>query len=424
MASVAAMLAATATAQGTFGEGMQFDGRYPECVPWIVQEQTETQPEIREGPCGPYNIELLLKGERHCSTNFFGGILEYNLGHDFCRDAHGQCCLSASMSEICSAGVNEPTPTTYCCWKHGYPNADCPYANRQPDQPYPVGAFIARSPYPWLLSMYHTPYEYFGGTDNNTDMCGDDTCTKSMTFSEFLRARFDYRPSVNRDGVGYYHGFDMHNNPIALWNAKVFNTTSASGMPGELSGGYHNAMINVSHGDLYNLERLSEALSPLLNWGFSMPDYLNGEFDYPPMCSEADDTGCGDKFGNNITGSEFSLEGFQEASDYDSSGDYFELYSQDDLDYVNNLVNHDLMRRWGFHVVTTKPTPQEHEERRAGLVHTTGVKRNRKAGGKRTVDRALMAERRPKPVPYERAEHAWADAERVKHHMRLLTMVS
>ena len=173
------MLGAAALAHGHVA-GSPYDGQNPDCMPIVSREQTDTQPEIRTGSCGPDNAELLLKGKRHTSTNFLGAVLQHNLGHNACRDPKGLCCLSASLLEVCSAGVNEPSNTTYCCWKHGYANHDCPYPNRQPGQPYPVGAFIARSPYPWLLSMFNHPYEYLNGGH--------------MNFSQFIRARFDYAP--------------------------------------------------------------------------------------------------------------------------------------------------------------------------------------------------------------------------------------
>jgi hypothetical protein len=270
-------------------------------------------------------MALLLHGERHTGTNFLHAVLYESFGAEACAVDSPLCVPVETFTAKCSSPV-EPTLTTYCCWKHGYPNRGCHYPDAWGSvrdatmHAYPIGVFVARTPYSWLLAMYDQPYEYDG------DVGG-------MTFSEFIRRRFWYAPED--DG---YTAIDRRSNPVALWNAKLSNTTNynnASGLGGPA--------VWLRHDDLYDYSALSAALLPIADM-YGVP-LAHGEVRYPPMCEGADCT-------NDKYGGAFSQQEFDEAMEYERSNAWLEMYSQADLDFVNSQIDRSLMATWGFELVT------------------------------------------------------------------------
>ena len=96
---------------------------------------------------------LVLKGERHTGTNFLKLNLVRNFGEhvfDRPRNMSGALGGAASNADHPSVVGLDPTPTTMCEWKHGYAHDSCQYRS----DPATAYVTLARSPYPWLLSLH------------------------------------------------------------------------------------------------------------------------------------------------------------------------------------------------------------------------------------------------------------------------------
>ena len=258
--------------------------------------------------------QIVLKGERHMSTNFMNSILEQSFGSDVCSSSNGQCADCDTDESY------EPTNTTYCCWKHGYANSLC--SGWYNSNPYPDHVFMERSVYPWLLAMHDQPYEYDGTT--NADGAVD------MTFSEFIRSPFMYTPDK-------YPGYeDYAENPIQLWNAKL---GSYQEFMGNVSGNL--TYVNITTDTLYNLDKLQHAMQPLLDDGYVLINDQT-EISYPPMSNGT---------GTNKFEHDWDLGEFIEAKVYDAQDLWKGLLSQEDLDYINSEVSKPIMKKAGFEIV-------------------------------------------------------------------------
>ena len=262
--------------------------------------------------------QLVLKGERHMSTNFVAGILRAAFGDETCR-ANGFCADCVNGAEA------EPTNNTYCCWKHGYASTSCPYSG---SVPYPAHVFVLRSIYPWLISMHHNPYEYDG--DHN------------LTFSQFIRAPFAYTPvqyaavyrgdtGTNRQPLAH---MDLHFNPIQLWNAKMRSYA-------DFIASQKVATAFVTSPMLYDLDWLRTALRPLLQDGYRFQDGVSN-IELPAFAAE-----------EKKMSQQFTRKGFVQAREYELQQKWIELLSQEDLDYINTEVDSALLNLFGFSQVDT-----------------------------------------------------------------------
>jgi len=262
------------------------------------------------------------------STNFMHAILEQSFGSDVCVTHNTQCAACDSMEAY------EPTPTTYCCWKHGYANSNC--SGWFNSDPYPGHVFMERSIYPWLIAMHDQPYDYDGETND------DGSC--SSNFSTFIRAPFSYAPDMYPDHTDYAE------NPIQLWNAKLRSyrefmenvttayTTVIYGEP--VTRGIRNvSYVNITMDTLYSLDKLQNAMQPLLDDGYILINN-QAEITYPPMSL-------------NGTGSEWDLGEFLEAKVYDAQDLWKGLITQEDYDFINSQVDTSIMERAGFEMVYT-----------------------------------------------------------------------
>ena len=168
----------------------------------------------------PPRPSLVERGERHAGNNFFQAILRVNFPgvteHNGCN--------------------SEPADSAkyYCCWTHGYVNDACA---QYFDPPLTALAFLARSPYSWLVAMHSEPYEHDG--------------VVPASFSEFLRAPFSYTPGSYPSGPK-----DEQPNPVQLWAAKIDSFHSLT-LPA----------ANLTHLDLYSEEALTQRLAPLTSGG-------------------------------------------------------------------------------------------------------------------------------------------------------------
>ena len=114
--------------------------------------------------------QVNIKGERHSGTHFLMAMMQHLYGEGS-RIKPGVCpnsggCPFCGNCATCdhTASVKEPSNTTYCCWRHGYADAQCAGFK---SESYPLHLFVVRSPYPWLLAMHAQPYEYEGNYSVN-----------------------------------------------------------------------------------------------------------------------------------------------------------------------------------------------------------------------------------------------------------------
>ena len=265
--------------------------------------------------------QIVLKGERHTSTNFMHSILLQSFGSGVCTTADAQCAA-------CDDTQIEPTPTTYCCWKHGYANSEC--HGWYDSDPYPDHVFMERSIYPWLLSMHDEPFEYYGlkSVDKSVE----------ASFSDFIRQPFSYAPE---DGGGAYNVTDTAENPIQLWNAKLSSYQEfMSNVTGDIT------YINITTDTLYDLDKLRHAMQPLLDDGYTL---IKGQekISYPPMSNGFN----GSEVPGASTGADWDYGEFLLAKLYDAQQLWKGLLTQDDVDFINSQVNISLMKKAGFDMV-------------------------------------------------------------------------
>lgn len=123
-----------------------------------LTSQVVSKQEVDVGP------QVNLKGERHTGTFFMEALIQHNFAPKTCPNTggfEGNCAKCAHGFEKSSS---EPTANTYCCWAHGYANAQCAGFTAQQ---YPAHVFLTRSPYTWALAMHAQPYEYEGNYSVN-----------------------------------------------------------------------------------------------------------------------------------------------------------------------------------------------------------------------------------------------------------------
>ena len=271
--------------------------------------------------------QVNLKGERHSSTNFVMAIIQQNYGMDICP-FKGGCPFCANCARCDHSSEHEPTPTTYCCWKHGYADARCDGFKKEP---YPVHLFVTRSPYPWVISMHSQPYEYDGN--------------RSASLSAFLRAPFEYEPQPYRKDQLWWgtrpkergEHWERHENPIQMLNRKY-----RSYLDFAASGRAPSANITVTQ--LYDIDALRRALSPLSQWFDLIAP--SGKLEFPPFTSDGDMT---NKMKMDHV---WSRKGFDEAKEYEERELWRQLLSQDDLDFINSQLDDEVQGCAGPHTRT------------------------------------------------------------------------
>lgn len=344
---------------------------------------------------------FVMKGERLMSTNFLAALLRQNFGSSAC-EADDSLCLSNTYC----VGKGEPSQTTYCCWKHGYADPECPFSSYQGDgaHPYPTHVFIARTPYSWLLSMYEKPYEY-NGCDGGGCGCGAEYVNQSLSycecgaqgscgnFSHFLRSQYAYCP-YKAGGQNYYcngedtsSGTDRHETPVVLWNAKVASATQRWRTPARASA-------HLSHLQLYNQSEMTRQLLHLAASGeykltAAAQESLRTErlLLYPPMSSGEGN----DKFSNL-----WSQEEFNSTKQYEEDNEWLELFTQEDLDFVNAHVDDAIFAYWGFE--------------RVWQVQPTLGSGNVSSLGERSSSHS---------APRRHAAEVWGDRTRMSYHRRM-----
>ena len=258
--------------------------------------------------------QIVIKGERHTATNFAKAILQHSLG--VCNpepEAADASCPYCGQCAHCDPHAAEPSPTSYCCWKHGYASVRCEGWSRS--QAYPAHVFVTRSIYPWLLAMYREPYEYRGPPTRGPFR---------QNFSAFIRRRFAYAP------LAYPRRPEAHANPIQLWNAKVRSYVRFAAHPNVTS-------VRLTHDDLFSLDALRRKLRPLLAARGYKLRTPSGRVEYPPFATTQR------KFYED-----FTLAGFERARRDARREAWRSHLTPADVDFINAQVDAELMRAFGL----------------------------------------------------------------------------
>ena len=295
----------------------------------LVAAQLASQQNL-ESPRLPFQI--VLKGERHCATNFVQAILNTNYGDDACEINGGAncwryncatfdpatsipdmrtCCLNRDTCSECTHNPPaEPSNTTYCCWKHGYANPGC--VGYTASAVYPAHVFVVRSVYPWLLSLHAAPYDLLGPRPDR--------------FSDFLRAPFDYTPKYYMQPDVGDALMDRHVNPVQMWNAKL-----RSYMKLIRSGKAATSVVRVRA--LYDIGEMSRALRNISSALFGA-DGASLELSWPEFVDESNGTA------NDKMASRWARSKFDEAREYEANERWRELLSQEDLECTSDRAPH------------------------------------------------------------------------------------
>jgi len=284
-----------------------------------------------------YTRQLVLKGERHTSTNFLVTMLNQNFGDAICDDKAS--CNGCGQCAACDTSAAEPMhddTLAFCCWKHGYADTSCSGWTASSEDPAYV--FLVRSVYPWLLAMHVEPYEYNGPGDKGKP---------PANFSDFIRTPFAYTPVPYE--TSKKSTLDNQSNPVQLWNEKVRSYVAVIENSSYTS-------TQVTHYGLYHLQSLRESMQPLLDDGYKLTGGSRNstDFQYPAFSDDLLAYEDGSKLNDEQKFSHvFSQAKFDVAKAYEEGQQWKELLTQDDLDFINAEVDHALMGRWGMEIVTT-----------------------------------------------------------------------
>jgi hypothetical protein len=243
--------------------------------------------------------QIIIKGERQSSVGFVTALVQGNYPERY--------------PAACSAAKPEPTPTTYCCWSHGYASSKCSGFNAT--DPFPLHVFVLRSPYPWALAMH--AHENGGGS-------------KNASFSEFIRSKFTYEPAE------YPGRPEMHANPIKMLMAKYrsYLTFARSGKAPSL---------NVTVEQLYTLNQARSALGLLAETFGPTLVREDGLLWYPAWQNPKKTSQSHAAKEINVT-QLWSTKAFMDAKEYEVHGLWKELLSPEDLDFITSQLDDEVMK--------------------------------------------------------------------------------
>ena len=321
----------------------------------------------------PSNRQLVLKGERHTSTHFLRSILNKAFGSNACMPSDTKLQQDTGQCAACDMTIADPhvnyTEHAYCCWKHGYADANCNCWTKSPGG-YPAHAFIVRSIYPWMVSMSSDPYEYECAQPPPPPASPGWTLVGSPPPSsppppipfppknsppglppspieghcppalcEFATRPFAYTPVPYKFAKTDQR--ESRDNPVKLWNAKVrsylgFNASAKA------------RSVFITHEALYDLPRLQESLKPLLKdegigepyvlYNCSGKDASNASsIEYPPM-----------GLYDNKWLNQYSQKTFDDARAYETERHWLEHLSPADIEFINANVDWEIMNAFGF----------------------------------------------------------------------------
>ena len=234
-----------------------------------------------------------------------------------------------------------------CCWKHGYASPRCSGHFTAAG----ASIILVRSPYPWVLSMKENSYGMEGANGGGS--------LREFLNSPVSDAQWHKVDPLNRsiavadmplEEVGSCYP-DTHENVLQLWNAKVSSYLELlhvnrlkreSSAAGEGSAPPAALIANLSNADLYDLDAVRDALLPFTADGRFQVRHPSGKIVYPEFEAKED------KFAGHFTEADF-----KEAAAYERDSKWLELFTQDDLDFVNSQIDPWLMAAFGLDIVTS-----------------------------------------------------------------------
>jgi hypothetical protein len=164
---------------------------------------------------------------------------------------------------------------------------------------------------------------------------------------------------------------DRAANPVQLWNAKVRSYVSLRA---------EKALVR--HSDLYNPQALQRALAPLLKL-LQNSTTKTSAIELPGLIADGE---------NDKWSGAFTKTAFDQAQEYDATRRWLELYTQEDLNFVNAQLDVKLMREFDIPIVRSVDDMVSLASPKLELsVHTVGETHHRRqlsTGGVRQASNA------------------------------------
>ena len=288
---------------------------------------------------------VYMKGERHMGTEFLLSTIRNN----FELETRGGTHVLLAPASI--NGVKTPAPScdpqlhdgTFCCWKHGYPNENCPGevcygTSSDGKQKFEIPCTekmlvtTTRNPYSWMTAMWITPYT-----------CVSCKLRPDASFSEFLRSPFKYFPREFPGGkklpapdltkaLKHDHPpLDSHVSIAALWTDKVRSYHAWNG-----------PAIHMCQKDWTNRTYVHETLIEPLR-AFGMPRTQESSISSHDILPISSDDGESSKRKGIYTWS-----GLEATVAMESDDSWMGFYTQSDLDFVNGFLHDEDLAKCGY----------------------------------------------------------------------------
>jgi len=295
---------------------------------------------------------IVLKGERHMGTEFVDATVmkNFDVGKNGYVFGYRKESSSWQTGTQCSTDHHD---SSFACWKHGYANETGNFQCVDPNGANPrarqactkkILLSVTRNPYSWLTRMYCKPYTCVG-------------CTTKLNgpFSQFLREPFRYFPlELIRDHSGG-NGCVDHDDATACIKGKEQDVpVDEAATPAHLwmqkVRSYHNwtgPAVHVCQKDFETAKMATKKLiDPLRKLG--VPLSSDGQKGGDPRPVDSDATESHKRKGT------YSEEGLQITIDEEKgkTQSWLSAYSQEDLDYVNNILTDTDLAKCGYKRVT------------------------------------------------------------------------
>lgn len=241
------------------------------------------------------NVRFLkIYGERNSGANYLAELIALNTNFKILECKICEFVEESIKSEALADFFFEKTIKTYLGWKHSMPSCDLLLSSVYEDL---TIVTITKNPYAYLLSLCNRPYNF----KNNVP----------EKFSEFIR-----HPLVNRKREG--GGVKSYTNPVFLWNKKNESYVSLGKVLGL-------NVINISYEELLlGPERVIGSLSK-----------KGGRCD-------------NGRFVNIIRSTKGDDFNFFYYKKYYLNKEWLTSISQDDLVYINSILDSDLMEYFNY----------------------------------------------------------------------------
>ena len=288
-----------------------------DAVPEASVQELLGEKELYHGP------SLIMRAERHTGSHFLSAILRRNF-----PKAHNSIHAEPIMhSSECPVVQPAPAAGSSCCWKHGYPDDNCIYA-QQPA----AYVFLVRQPYSWLRAMRNNPYEY-----DCTWCASMGMNVTNMSFSEFIR-----RPYVQQDVNTALIARNRYPNPVQMWNHKAKAYLHVT-----------KPKVIIRQEELFDLEALQRRLPQLRKFGFKL-SADDGKIFFPELYEERSIRGIDL---NSPLEYKFSQKGLDaaRASALVPASDF----SLEDLSFIMSELDDEVLQAIGYGSMLHDPTVRD-----------------------------------------------------------------